>query len=570
MKTQFYIFIALLLFSFIHLGNNKLAAQETATKNITVRIASTPDLYQLTSQWAAEFSRTNPQINVTVLKLTENHVSGMFKTDASLGFVSSENMQKADINNLWKMEVAKDALVPVINSKNPFLNELQTHNVSPEIIAQILLSPQSRQWNLFPKSTKKGSINYYMVNNDFDKTMIANFLKAQKPIDGISHENYDNMLAAIQNDPYAIGFCRLSHLVNSKVPNLDKTINLMPIDKNGNGKIDDFENVYTNLQGFLRKVWIGHFPNELSASIYTVANQVPANQAEREFLKWVTSSGQRLLNDNGYCTLVPEQKQANMAMLGFNKQDATAAVSPTLFARIGQFFGSISASQYGFALLILLLVALGIYLNIPSKEKSLTVIKTNTSSVFNENSILAPSGLYFDKTHTWTYMEKDGKVRIGIDDFLQHVTGPLTKVKMKSPGDIVKKGETIVSIMQNGKQLNINSPVSGTIIAQNETLISNPSAINNSPYSEGWMYMIEPSNWLREIQFFTMSEKYSEWIKNEFVRLKDFLSVKVNQHTPAYATIALQDGGELTDNVLANLGPEIWEEFQTTFIDTMK
>ena len=56
-------------------------------------------------------------------------------------------------------------------------------------------------------------------------------------------------------------------------------------------------------------------------------------------------------------------------------------------------------------------------------------------------------------------------VRIGIDDFIQHITGPLTKVKMKNPGEKVKKGEPILSIIQNGKLLNINSPVSGTIIA---------------------------------------------------------------------------------------------------------
>ena len=55
-----------------------------------------------------------------------------------------------------------------------------------------------------------------------------------------------------------------------------------------------------------------------------------------------------------------------------------------------------------------------------------------------------------------------------------------------------------------------------------------------------------------------------------FRRLKDFLSITLNSKMPEYAHVVLQDGGIIKDNVLADLGPEVWEEFQTNFIDTMK
>ena len=63
-------------------------------------------------------------------------------------------------------------------------------------------------------------------------------------------------------------------------------------------------------------------------------------------------------------------------------------------------------------------------------------------------------------------MEQNGIVKVGIDDFLQHITGPITRIKMKNEGDKVKKGEQILSLIQNGKQLNIYAPVSGTIIRE--------------------------------------------------------------------------------------------------------
>jgi hypothetical protein len=141
---------------------------------------------------------------------------------------------------------------------------------------------------------------------------------------------------------------------------------------------------------------------------------------------------------------------------------------------------------------------------------------------------------------------------------------------MKDIGDIIKKGELLITIIRKGKQLNIYSPVSGTVTAQNRTLVTDSSLINSSPYSDGWVYLIEPSNWIREIQFMNMAEKYKTWLTEEFTRLKDFFAMIAKANTPEYAFVAYQDGGALKDNVLADLGPEIWEDFQTKFIDKVR
>jgi glycine cleavage system H lipoate-binding protein len=175
-------------------------------------------------------------------------------------------------------------------------------------------------------------------------------------------------------------------------------------------------------------------------------------------------------------------------------------------------------------------------------------------------------GLYYDKTHTWAFMEKDGTVKVGIDDFLQRVTGPLTRVKMKSTGERVKKGKKVVSIIQDGKQLDICAPVSGTIKELNTRLSTESSLLNSSPYSDGWIYKIEPSNWIKEVQFLLMGNPYKKWIEKEFQRLKEFLTDTVRGENAAYARV-LQDGGEIRDNILMDLGPEIWEDFQTNFMD---
>lgn len=202
------------------------------------------------------------------------------------------------------------------------------------------------------------------------------------------------------------------------------------------------------------------------------------------------------------------------------------------------------------------------------KISAVTVTSPISSCTFDETSVSVPNGLYFDRSHTWAHMKKNGIVKIGLDDFLLKITGPLTHIEMKKAGEKIKKGFPAFSIIQNGKKLTIKAPISGTVKFPNAELVKNSSTINSSPYNNGWIYMIEPSNWIRDTKFLIMAEKYKEWLRNEFSRLKDFFAVYSKTNMPEYAYI-LQDGGVLKDNVLADMEPEVWEDFQTNFIDSV-
>jgi len=189
---------------------------------------------------------------------------------------------------------------------------------------------------------------------------------------------------------------------------------------------------------------------------------------------------------------------------------------------------------------------------------------------FDELSVSAPKGLYYDQTHTWTFMEENGTVRTGMDDFLRHVTGPVTRIEMKNPGDRITRGEPFLTVTREGKKLVMYSPLTGTIRARNEELGTRPSLLYNAPYSDGWVYRIEPSNWAREIQFLAMAEKYRSWLTYEFTRLRDFLAVSLSAHEVPFVPVILQDGGALKESLLADLGPEVWEDFQNQFLNTGK
>ena len=167
-------------------------------------------------------------------------------------------------------------------------------------------------------------------------------------------------------------------------------------------------------------------------------------------------------------------------------------------------------------------------------------------------------------------MKKNGVVKVGIDDFLQHVTGKITKVEMKEPGVKIRKGDQLCSIVRKGKVLHVYSPVTGTILEVNEKLKDSPSLVNSNPYSDGWIYAIEPVNWELEQQYLQMADKVKANLNNEFQRLKDFIDSVLKVVSPDYAYSVLQDGGTFVDHPLAEFGPDVWDDFQTKFIDSAK
>ncbi|MEZ5001081.1 MAG: glycine cleavage system protein H [Bacteroidales bacterium] len=274
------------------------------------------------------------------------------------------------------------------------------------------------------------------------------------------------------------------------------------------------------------------------------------------------TDGQRILESSGYSELVMNERQSKLDKLT-SVEIITASMEEEAGSKRSLFFliGGI----------ILLLFVGGSYYFLTRSTVADTDSEYNDKVRFIEESKLeAPRGLYYDKTHTWAFMERDGQVKIGIDDFIQKITGPVTRVLIKNPGEVLKKGEKALTIIQKGKQMVIYSPVSGTITGINELLLIDSAAINRSPFNEGWVYEVEPENWSREIQQMNLSGWYRMWLKSELSRFKDFLAKVISLDGRNDLQPVMQDGGEVTEHVLENLDPRIWEEFQTSFLDPSK
>ena len=104
-----------------------------------------------------------------------------------------------------------------------------------------------------------------------------------------------------------------------------------------------------------------------------------------------------------------------------------------------------------------------------------------------------PNDLLYTSDHEWVSVE--GNVAtIGITDFAQTELGDIVFVEFPELNSTLEKGQSIGSIEAVKTVADLYIPISGTVIAVNENLDKNPEAVNDTPYSDGWMVKIEIAN----------------------------------------------------------------------------
>ncbi len=104
-----------------------------------------------------------------------------------------------------------------------------------------------------------------------------------------------------------------------------------------------------------------------------------------------------------------------------------------------------------------------------------------------------PEDLRYTREPEWA-RRKGTRVVVGITDFAQDQLGDVVYVELPDVGDPVKKGESFGVVESTKAVSELFSPVSGKVVEVNDPLSDAPETINEDPYEEGWMIVIEPAD----------------------------------------------------------------------------
>lgn len=104
-----------------------------------------------------------------------------------------------------------------------------------------------------------------------------------------------------------------------------------------------------------------------------------------------------------------------------------------------------------------------------------------------------PPDLYYTQDHAWVRVE-DGRVRVGVSDFMQKLAGEITFIRIPRIGKALAEGATLCSI-QSGKWAGkIKVPLSAKVVEANSELTGNPKLLNEDCYGTGWICVLEPEH----------------------------------------------------------------------------
>ncbi|WP_210471168.1 glycine cleavage system protein GcvH [Sporosarcina sp. 6E9] len=119
-----------------------------------------------------------------------------------------------------------------------------------------------------------------------------------------------------------------------------------------------------------------------------------------------------------------------------------------------------------------------------------------------------PKEFKYSEEHEWV-KDEDGKYRIGITHFAQSELGDIVFVELPEVGDEITADEPFGSVESVKTVSELYAPISGKVVEVNEELEDSPEFVNESPYEQAWMIVVEPSN-VSELDALMSAEDYDK------------------------------------------------------------
>ena len=104
-----------------------------------------------------------------------------------------------------------------------------------------------------------------------------------------------------------------------------------------------------------------------------------------------------------------------------------------------------------------------------------------------------PDDLRYSPDHEWVRLE-NGQLRLGITDYAQDALGDVVYVEIPEMGLTIDASGKVSEVESTKSVSDIYAPVAGTIVAVNDALSDSPERLNDDPYGEGWICVIQPTD----------------------------------------------------------------------------
>ena len=272
-------------------------------------------LYPMAVKWAEEFKKINPGVKIDISAGGAGKgMTDVLNNMVDIGMVSRDIYPEEVKKGAIGLAVTKDAVVPVISSQNPALNEILAAGLKPETGNDLWITGKSKTWSQAFNAKSKAPIHVYTRSDACGAAEVwaKYFGQKQEDLLGSGVFGDPGLALAVKKDPLGIGYNNIGYVYDFKTKQQIPGIRVVPIDINNNGKIDAEEDFYATTDQLIDAIAKGKYPSPPARDLCFVLNKRPTGKVIKEFLKWVLSDGQKYVNETGYIRLSKEKIEGEL------------------------------------------------------------------------------------------------------------------------------------------------------------------------------------------------------------------------------------------------------------------
>jgi glycine cleavage system H protein len=169
-----------------------------------------------------------------------------------------------------------------------------------------------------------------------------------------------------------------------------------------------------------------------------------------------------------------------------------------------------------------------------------------------------PESVYFHPGHAWARLESPGVVAVGVDDFAQHLVGRLGGLVLPNTGEPLEAGRRALALQADGRAVDVLAPISGTVVAVNQSAVEHPDLVNDDPYGRGWLLKVQVPRTASALRSLLSGEPARQWIDQVSQQLMHTMSPELGQ--------LCQDGGLPVHGIARAIDDAHWDDVARRFL----
>jgi CheY-like chemotaxis protein len=170
------------------------------------------------------------------------------------------------------------------------------------------------------------------------------------------------------------------------------------------------------------------------------------------------------------------------------------------------------------------------------KQPTVRIVSPTQAENAPSGEYCVPGGSFISSGHAWVRIEPDGQVRVGVDDFAHKALGDVGSVALPAPGQSVTAGEVLFSFTRGKEEIHFCAPVTGKVVEDNANLKADPGLVARSPYKDGWICRIQPTDLASELGSLKIGKPVVAWYGEEIKRMRE-IQVETEGRQVDWATL---------------------------------